>query len=194
MVILLVLVLSYLLGSISFGYLVAKYWKGIDIRQFGSGNIGTTNVFRTLGPTVGVMVFLGDFLKGAAGAWLGLWAGSEWIGVLAGFTAMAGHSYPLFLNFKGGKVIATGAGVLFALDYGIALIALVIFALMLFLFRYVSLASITAAASVPILLIIFREPIPYIVFGLVGASFAIFKHKANIQRLRGGTEPRVGRE
>ncbi|MDA8234317.1 MAG: glycerol-3-phosphate 1-O-acyltransferase PlsY [Clostridia bacterium] len=194
MVVLVVLVVSYLLGSISFGYLVAKYWKGIDIRQFGSGNIGTTNVFRTLGPTAGVMVFLGDFLKGAAGAWLGLWAGTEWIGVLAGFAAMAGHSYPVFLNFKGGKVIATGVGVLFALDYTVALLALVIFALILFLYRYVSLASIIAAGSVPVLLIAFREPIPYIVFGLIGASFAIYKHKANIQRLRTGTEPRIGRK
>jgi len=189
-----VLVVSYLLGSISFGYLLAKYWKGIDIRQFGSGNVGTTNVFRTLGPVPGIMVFLGDFLKGTVGAWLGLWAGSEWTGVLAGFAAMAGHSYPVFLNFKGGKVIATGVGVLFALDYKAALIALAIWAVVLFLFRYVSLASIIAAGSVPVMLMIFREPIPFIVFGLLGAGFAIYKHRPNIQRLRAGTEPRAGKK
>jgi len=164
--ILAVVIISYLLGSISFGYLVAKYWKGIDIRQFGSGNVGTTNVFRTLGPVPGVIVFFGDFFKGAVATWLGLWAGNEWIGIFAGLVAMIGHSHSLFLNFKGGKVIATGVGVLFALNYKVALAALAIWAVVLFLFRYVSLASIIAAVMVPIMLVGFQAPIPYIVFGL----------------------------
>lgn len=190
---LLVVISSYLLGSISFGYWVAKY-KKIDLRQFGSGNLGTTNAFRVLGPGSGVLVFVGDFFKGYLSACLGAITGGESLAVMAGLASMAGHSYPIFLNFKGGKVIATGVGVLMAFDWRVGLLAIVIWATVLAMSRYVSLASILAAIFVPVLLLLFQSPLPYLIFGLVGATFAVYKHIPNIKRLRAGTEFKVGQK
>lgn len=189
----LVVIISYLLGSIAFGYLVAKY-KKVDLRQLGSGNLGTTNAFRVLGPGPGVLVFIGDFLKGYLSARLGAAVGNEFLAVLAGLAAMVGHSYPIFLNFRGGKVIATGVGVLMAFDWRVGLLAIAIWALVVAVSRYVSLASILAAISVPVLLILLQAPTTYLIFGLVGASFAVYKHIPNIKRLRAGTEYKVGQK
>ena len=194
---------AYLLGSIPAGFLVAKA-KGVDIRAVGSGNMGATNVFRVLGKTAGIFVLLADALKGyAAAAWLcdGLLnifnvpgADEETHRVVAGICAVLGHNYTCWLKFRGGKGIATTAGVYLALAplaVSIALAAWIVFAL---LTRYVSVASIAAAVALPTAVWFTKDS------GLLGlvttalGALAIFKHKKNIQRLLDGTENRIGKK
>lgn len=187
-----VIILSYLLGSISFGHLICTYWKGIDIRKFGSGNIGTTNVGRVLGFKYALLVFLGDALKGFIAVMIARQLGGQWLEVAAGLIAIAGHTWPIFLKFKGGKGIATGAGVIIALVPKVAIIALSLWAIITLVSRYVSLGSIIAAISVPILTLFFYKSLPYFLFGLIGASFVTYKHIPNIKRLLEGKEFKIG--
>lgn len=189
-----VIIVGYLLGSIPFGYIVAKKFQGIDIRQHGSGNIGSTNVFRVVGPTAGLLVFFCDLGKGMTAALIGKYYGGPTLAVIAGIAAILGHVFPVFLQFKGGKLVATGIGVLFAIAYKEAFIALVIWILILAIFRYVSLASIIGAWSAPITVLLFREPTPYLVFCIIGPLFLTIRHKENIKRLINGTESKVGRK
>lgn len=181
------LIASYLIGSIPFGYIVARS-KGIDIRQYGSGNIGATNVWRTMGPLPGMIVLCLDILKGAAAVTIGRQAGVEGAELLAGIAVLLGHAYPIFLGFKGGKIIAAAAGVIIALSPPVALIAMFIFAAMLLAFKYVSLGSICAALSLPVLLVLFEYDRYYLLFGMFVSLFAIFKHIPNIKRIIQGTE------
>lgn len=204
---------AYLLGSIPTGYLVAKA-KGIDIRSVGSGNIGATNVFRILGKPAGIFVLLADALKGFAAVWLlpGLvmkfsdanvnsfaaldihFASLEQLAIVAGISAILGHNYTCFLKFKGGKGIATTAGVLIALTPGAFLIVLVVFIFVVAVSHYISLASITAAFCLPFCVwILHGSPTMIAVMAFLGA-LAIYKHKANIQRLLNGTENRIGKK
>jgi glycerol-3-phosphate acyltransferase PlsY len=198
-----VAVVSYLLGSIPTGFLVAK-GRGIDIRTVGSGNIGATNVFRYLGKPAGVFVLLMDALKGWA-AVVGLARlvalllypsadaqTREWLGVVAGISAILGHNYTCWLHFKGGKGIATSAGVLAALVPTALVIALGIWGVVCVATRYVSLGSIVAAFSLPFLAWLTGASMTMIwVAGIMGA-LAIYKHKTNIRRLLNGTENRIG--
>ncbi len=184
------LVTSYLAGSIPFGYIIGKT-KGIDIRQHGSGNIGATNVWRTIGPGFGILALVLDALKGAAGVILGKLAGIEGAELLTGLAALAGHAFPVFLGFKGGKIMATGLGVMTTLAPPVALIALVIFAAVVLASRYVSLGSILGAVSVPVLLALFHYNRLYILFGILVCLFAVIKHIPNIRRLLAGTESRI---
>jgi len=198
-----VAVVSYLLGSIPTGFLVAK-GRGIDIRTVGSGNIGATNVFRYLGKPAGVFVLLMDALKGWA-AVVGLARlvalllypsadaqTREWLGVVAGISAILGHNYTCWLHFKGGKGIATSAGVLAALVPTALVIALGIWGVVCVATRYVSLGSIVAAFSLPFLAWLTGASVTMIwVAGIMGA-LAIYKHKTNIRRLLNGTENRIG--
>lgn len=188
---LLAVIASYLIGSIPVGYLIARQ-KGVDIRQHGSGNIGATNVWRTLGPLPGTIAFLGDAGKGFVAVLLGRYTGVDGADLLAGMAALAGHSWPVYLKFKGGKIIATGAGVMLALSPVSLLVAFLVWILLLGLFRYVSLSSICAALSVPISLYAMQAGWKYILFGLLIAIFAVFKHLPNIKRLREGTEFKIG--
>lgn len=184
-------ILAYLLGSVSFGYVVARAVAGIDIRNYGSGNVGATNTWRTLGWKAGLIAFFGDFAKGALAAWLGkTWGGAAW-GVMLGIAAVLGHTYPVFLQFKGGKAVATGGGVLFALNPVITLLLLGFWGGLLFWSGYVSLASLIAAASAPLLLLAFEPSWAVRIFGIIGASLVIWRHRSNIQRLREGTENRI---
>lgn len=187
---LIMLVASYLIGSIPFGYLVGRA-KGIDIRQHGSGNIGATNVLRTIGPACGLLALALDALKGAAGVVLGKMTGIEGAELLTAVTALLGHAFPVYLGFKGGKIIATGLGVLIALAPLVGLIAVVIFAVIVPVTRYVSLGSICAAVSVPMLLALFHYSSLYLLFGVFICLFAVFKHLPNIKRLVAGTESRI---
>ncbi len=191
MKIMLVLVFSYLIGSIPFGYIVGRF-KGIDIRQHGSGNIGTTNVWRTLGPLFGVLVFICDAAKGIIGVMLGRYTGIEGIELLTGLAALAGHSWPIFLGFHGGKIVATGAGVLMALSPLTLVIVLGVWGLVLAIFRYVSVSSICAALVLPISLYVFNPNLHYLLFGLLVALLAIYKHIPNLKRLLAGNEFKVG--
>lgn len=190
---------AFLLGSLPTGYLVARA-KGIDIRKHGSGNIGATNVFRTLGKTAGSFVFLVDALKGFAAVWLGTrcGGGSEWAGIVAAIASIAGHNYTPWLGFKGGKGIATSAGALVALmPTAVLTIAIVWFAVFLAT-RYVSLASICAAAALPVAVGVlwsagYGGSAPLFGFSVLIAALAIWRHRSNIKRLLGGTEHRFQR-
>jgi acyl phosphate:glycerol-3-phosphate acyltransferase len=195
---------GYLLGSIPTGFLVAKA-KGVDIRTVGSGNIGATNVFRYLGKPAGIFVLLVDGPKGwiavvllprLLGAWLYPTADAqnrEWLAICAGVCAVLGHNYTCWLNFKGGKGIATSAGVLVALVPWSLVIILTIWILVFALSRYVSLASICASFALPFAAWLTKESLSMILVTAGMAVLAIYKHKANIQRLMNGTENRLGR-
>jgi glycerol-3-phosphate acyltransferase PlsY len=199
----LTVLIAYLLGSIPTGFLVAKA-RGIDIREVGSGNIGATNVFRILGKAAGVFVLLSDAAKGwlAAGVvarlicgWLFPEAGpaaQEWFALSAGIAAILGHNYTCWLHFKGGKGIATSAGVLVALVPVPLLIVLGIWIIVFALSRYVSLASIAAAFALPFAAWAFGESHTMVGVTAALSALAIYKHKANIQRLLNGTENRIG--
>ena len=190
----LILLLAYLLGSVSFGYLMAKGRAGIDIRKFGSANIGMTTIWRVMGWQAGLLVFIGDAGKGVLAAWLGKYFGGDVLAVLAGFAVMAGHIYPVFLSFKGGKAVATGVGVLAALSIKVTAFALALWVITVAITRYVSLASVLAAISVLMLLFVLNSPWPHQLFGLIGVTFVVFKHIPNIKRLRAGTEYKIGQK
>jgi acyl phosphate:glycerol-3-phosphate acyltransferase len=182
-------VCSYLIGSIPTGLLLAKAFGGVDIRSAGSGNIGATNVYRTMGRKVGLLTLLGDCMKGVipvvAAKSLGLPV--AWV-ALVGLFAFLGHVYTIFLGFKGGKGVATALGVFLAASPWAVLVVLVIFSLVLYKWRYVSLASITAAALMPSLVALLYKQPAMVGMTLVIAALVIFKHRENIQRLKAGTE------
>ena len=187
----LIVVVSYLIGSIPFSYLVARFWKGIDIRQSGSGNVGTTNVWRNAGPVAGVLALTGDLGKGVLAVLLAKQFGSPIVVALSAAAALAGHSWPVFLGFRGGKLVATGGGVIMAISFPVGAIAAAIFLTVLGFSRYVSAGSIAAALSIPFLMLAFHLELPYLALGTLAAAFALFKHIPNIKRLRSGTEPRI---
>jgi glycerol-3-phosphate acyltransferase PlsY len=195
---------AYLLGSIPFGLLVART-KGVDIRTAGSGNIGATNAMRVLGKPAGILVLILDALKGYSAAHFlpplllaalsSSGAAPDLLPLLAGICAVLGHNYTCWLKFKGGKGIATTAGVYLALAPWALLIALVVFVLAVALSRYVSVGSMAAAVALPVAVWIMKpgEPCLIIVTCALGV-LAIYKHKSNLQRLRAGTENRLGQK
>ncbi len=188
----LIFILAYCLGSIPFAYLAGKL-KGIDVRRHGSGNIGTTNAFRLLGVKLGIVVLLGDFLKGAMAATLGFWAYGAWGGIIGGFLAMAAHSWnPLFGFRPSGKGVAAGFGIITVLMPKVMFLAIALFLLVVWITRYVSMGSVVGAITVAIAVFLFSEPFAYQVFGLVAASLVIVLHRSNIQRVFNGTEHRFG--
>lgn len=193
------IVIAYLLGSIPFGLLIGKL-RGIDIRQVGSCNIGATNVMRSVGKGWGILTLLLDALKGYIPAatfplllmQLGLLADQPaWLKIACGCAAILGHNFPVFLRFKGGKGVATSAGVLLGIAPLALLIGLGAFALVFGLSRFVSLGSITAAIVVPASgFLLYEGRLTPIVLTILGA-LAIWRHKANIRRLLNGTENRI---
>jgi len=191
----LVVVLAYLLGSMPTGFLMAKA-RGIDIRQVGSGNIGATNVFRILGKGPGIFVLVVDLLKGALAVWwLPRLAGADapqaltWV---AGVASILGHTFTCWLKFKGGKGIATTAGVFLALATQALLATLGVWILVFAVSRYVSLASVVSAVVLPVAVWAFGGRWPLLLITIVISGLAIYKHRGNIQRLRQGTEHRFG--
>ena len=198
----LVVVAAYLLGSIPTGFLVAKS-RGIDIRTVGSGNIGATNVLRVLGKPAGIAVLLADALKGwlavaVAGRLICGWLSSaadpqarEWFAICAGIAAILGHNYTCWLHFKGGKGIATSAGVLVALVPLPLLIILSVWVVVFAMSRYVSLASISASFVLPFAVWFTGASPTLIIVTTALAALAVYKHKANIKRLINGTENRI---
>ena len=201
------LVGSYLLGSIPFGYLAGRL-VGIDIRQAGSGNVGATNVVRVLGKGYGYPVFALDFLKGFGAVKISMlmapgqppeWNSPEIVGILAAMFSVLGHLYPPWLEFKGGKGVATSAGALLALTPVATLIGVAIWIIVFWLTRYVSLASITAAVVLPIVILVVRSHDqnngkPLVYSSACVAVVIVWRHRSNLSRLIQGTEPRFTRK
>jgi glycerol-3-phosphate acyltransferase PlsY len=187
----LMIIIGYLIGSIPFSYLIPRWMGRIDIRQHGSGNTGTTNVVRTLGLKIGIVAFLGDFLKGIVPAIIGFVLFSTLGGIIGGASAILGHCYSIWLKFKGGKGIATSAGVLIVLMPLILIILLTIQFIIIFATKIMSLASISSAILLPILTALLYSNNELLYFSIFLAIFVIFKHKDNIKRLLQGEENKL---
>jgi glycerol-3-phosphate acyltransferase PlsY len=207
-----VLVIAYLLGSTPTGYLAGMLLKGIDIREHGSKSTGATNVLRTLGKWPALAVLIVDVLKGAVAIivvrWFYPWLCTVlsttpptefdlqiWgpcVVCLAGLAALLGHSGSIWLNFTGGKSAATGLGVLLAMSWQVGLGAAAVFGIVLAIFRIVSLSSILASLAAIVLICGLEQPLPYRLLVIAGGSYVIVRHRANIQRLLAGSEPRLG--
>ncbi|MDF2040130.1 glycerol-3-phosphate 1-O-acyltransferase PlsY [Bacillus sp. CMF12] len=185
-----IIILAYLLGSIPSGLIVGKLFYGVDIREHGSGNLGGTNTFRTLGVKAGMIVTIADILKGTLAASLPFFFGSDMHHLVAGVFAVIGHMYPLFAGFRGGKAVATSGGVLLAYVPLMFLIILGVFFLSLYITKYVSLSSILAAAASIIYALILGD-IPLIIVVSILGFFVIYRHRANIKRIRDKTEPKI---
>ena len=188
------ILISYLIGSIPFGLIVGKVWANLDVREYGSGNIGASNVLRTIGPAAAIVVFVLDVAKGAVAVYLGSLVGGEVVRILAAVAAIAGHNWPIYLKFKGGKGIATSLGAVVSLTPVIALILMGLWIILVGITRYISLASLAAALFFPIFLIITGASITYIIAGFMISSFAFYRHRTNIQRLLAGTENKIGQK
>lgn len=203
-----ILLSGYLLGSIPTGWLVGHWLAGIDVRQVGSGSTGATNVLRVVGRGPALVVFLVDVGKGTLAVslaivlleghgGLGSWQTDAWM-VAAGLAALTGHSWPIWLKGKGGKAVATSLGMLLGLAWPVALACLGIFALILSLTRIVSLGSVVAALALPPLMLAWFGKgdlrLPYLALALLCSILVVWRHRANLQRLMAGTEPRIGQE
>jgi acyl phosphate:glycerol-3-phosphate acyltransferase len=189
---LLLIPLGYLLGSTPWAYWIPRLFAGLDVRTVGSGNVGGTNVWRALGWKFGLPVALLDIGKGLAAALVGRWLGDDLIGVLAGVAAMAGHYRPLFLRFaRGGKIVATTGGVALGVAPLAALSAMVVWWAAFLVGRYVSVASMVSAASLPAFAWLYGATWPVLAFTSGGAVAILLLHRANIRRLLAGTENRA---
>jgi len=196
-----ILLLSYLIGSIPVGLIVGKLVKGIDIRRYGSGNIGATNVLRTLGIGPAIVVFVCDTLKGLGPVLLCKYMFNDpLLAVSAGIVSILGHNFSLFLRFQGGKGVATSLGVMIGIHPTIAAIAFGVWLIVVGITRYISVASIITAVTVPLQMWLsgplLRKPVEreYLAFGIIAAAFIVAKHKSNIARLRAGTEAKIGQK
>jgi glycerol-3-phosphate acyltransferase PlsY len=186
----LILILSYLLGSIPFALLVGKIGFGIDIRQHGSGNLGGTNTFRVLGKKAGFIVSASDVLKGTLAASLPFLLHVDLHPLLAGIPAVIGHCYPVFARFKGGKAVATSGGILLFAEPVMFILVLLAFFIALYICQFVSLSSIIAGISSVILSFWLSDDITtYILIGFT--LFLMYRHRQNIVRIAKGTEPKV---
>ena len=189
------LLLGYLLGSIPSGWLAGRWLKGIDLREIGSGSTGATNVLRHVGKGPALVVFLIDVGKGAAAVLIARALGlGDWIQVLAGLTALAGHIWPVWLGFKGGKAVATGLGMFLGLAWPVGLASFGVFMAVFSLSRLVSLASVLAAITLPLLMAAGSGSKANLVVALVAMLLVLWRHRSNIQRLLNGTEPKLGQK
>lgn len=185
-------VLAYFIGSIPSGLIIGKTFFNIDVRQYGSKNIGATNTYRVIGLKAALPVFLCDALKGAAGVVLLSSYGPMYM-ILGGILAMMGHNWSIFLGFKGGRGVATGLGVLIALSPLVALLCFLVWGIIVYFTKIVSLGSIVAAALVPVLMYVTGESYWFVGFGGLAALFVIVRHWDNIKRLLAGNELKVER-
>jgi len=192
------ILLSYLVGAIPFGYIIGRLWKGIDIREYGSGNIGFTNVLRAIGTVPGFIVMLLDIGKGVAAvvgiARLGE-ANLTILPVLCGIASIIGHNWTIYLNFKGGKGIDTTIGVFIALEPIATVISLIVWVIAVAITRYVSLGSLLFVICLPLATLAIKQDITAVlVAAILAMLFAIYKHRSNIVRLLNGTERKIGQK
>lgn len=190
-----VLPLNYFLGSLPCGLLIAFLAKGVDIRKYGSGNVGATNVSRVAGFLPALIAGVGDALKGFVGAYLAThFLPYPLLSFLGIFLVVAGHDWSIFLRFRGGKGVATTLGILFYLSWQAALLCFLIWVGVVLLSRYSSLGSLSGALMMPILLAVFRRPWWFIAWGIFAAGIVFWKHKENISRLLKGKELKIGQK
>jgi glycerol-3-phosphate acyltransferase PlsY len=186
-----VLAIAYLLGAIPFGYLLVKWKTGADVRAAGSGNIGATNVMRTTGRAAGVLTLLLDIAKGYAAVWMaGRLTGQDvlWMSAAA-LAVMAGHAYPVFLGFRGGKAVASFVGAFLCLAPWAVAVETIMFVVVVVWTRHISLGSIVGAATLPLAVwLVMQAPWPVVMASAVAGAFVIYRHSSNIKRLRLGTE------
>ncbi len=203
---------AYLLGSIPTGYLAGRVLSGIDIREHGSGSTGATNVLRTLGKGPAISVLAIDILKGVAAILLVRWIytipgiaalrpiGTDlmdwqpWILTLTGLAALLGHSKSVWIGFTGGKSVATGLGIFLALTPLVGLSMLATFGIILAISRIVSLSSICGAITAVLFMVLFQQPVPYLLMAVVAGLYVVLRHRTNIQRLLAGQEPKIGQK
>ncbi len=198
--------IAYLLGSFPTGYLAGKLLQGIDIREHGSGSTGATNVLRILGKVPGSIVLLIDALKGASAVTItnSIFTSNlfptlpigwqAYLLPLAATGAILGHSKSIWLNFGGGKSVATGVGVLLAMSWQVGLATIAVFGISIAISRIVSISSIAGAISVTVWMLLFNQPLPSVIFAIVGGIYVTWRHSANIQRIIAGTEPKLGQK
>ena len=186
----LIAIISYFIGNISFAYILGKIVAKKDVRNFGSGNAGATNAIRAFGTKVGVMVFVGDVLKGVFAVLLGRYFAGQTGAYIAGAFVIIGHNWPVHLNFKGGKGVATTIGVMVFVNFQLTVICVVIGVIIIIITRTVSLGSILGMAAAPLVAIIFIRPltIDLLLFTIFVAAMSIYRHKDNIKRLMKGNE------
>ena len=194
---LLILLFGYLFGSFPSGYLAGRIAKGVDIRSLGSGSTGATNVLRHIGKRAAITVFLIDVFKGVLSILLAKYflLNDSWQ-VAIGLSTLFGHIWPVWLNWKGGKAVATGLGIFLGLSWQVGLATLGVFILIITLFRIVSLASISAALALPLIMFMsFSDSnisIPFLVISLLAMTLVFWRHRENIIRLIKGKEPKIG--
>ena len=200
-----IVVIGYLLGAIPFGVIIGKLASGIDVREHGSGSMGMTNVMRTVGAKAGIIVLVLDLLKGCGAvalAWAIFYHKPDstvyWGQMAGGAAAVIGHSWPVYVGFRGGRGIATAAGAVMVLSWPIGLICVAVFLLLVITFKFISLGSLVAAFTLVVAMAISYiydwEPVAYLAFALVVAPIVIFRHRANIKRLLSRTEPKIGQK
>ncbi|MDO6655368.1 glycerol-3-phosphate 1-O-acyltransferase PlsY [Anaerobacillus sp. 1_MG-2023] len=196
MIAILICIAAYLLGSISFSYLIAKIVKKIDIRDHGSGNAGATNTLRVLGTGPAVAVLALDVIKGILAVWLGYWFTSEPIvPFLAGICAILGHNWPIFFGFRGGKGVATTIGVFATIAFFPALYAGIIAIIAIVVTRFVSLGSLIFVVLTPAFIFLLGgNPASYILLGTILAILSVWRHRTNVKRLFSGTESKLGQK
>lgn len=191
-----VIIISYLIGSIPTGYLIVKLFTGQDIRTIGSGSTGATNVKRVMGKKWFFTVMILDAIKGALPVVLTIIYATIYtdiglLPVIAAVSVILGHSKSIFLKFSGGKSVASGVGTLLALSWQVGLIVAGVWAVVTWISKYVSLGSIVAIATAPLLMWILNAPLAYIIYALIAAVYVIYLHRENIKRLRDGNESKV---
>lgn len=192
------LVISYLIGSITFSFVIGKLFLGIDVRQHGSGNAGATNTLRTLGKVPGIAVLVLDLLKGVAAVWIAKWIAPDqlWVAAASGVLVVVGHNWPLYFGFKGGKGVATTLGVAATLCFLPTLIAAIIIVTIIAITRYVSLGSLVFATVLPLLIWLMYDPVPLEILyvSLIFTIFTYVRHRNNIVKLWRGEENKLGQK
>ena len=194
MLAILLLLGGYILGSVPTGFLIGRAW-GVDVRRTGSGNIGMANVLRTVGKWPAIITMAGDMLKGFAPVFLARFlTENEWVIAAVAMAALVGHIWPVFLGFKGGKAVATGAGTTIALAPPVGLGLFAFWWGVVLVSRYTSLGAISVMVVSPIAFLVTGQPIPYVLYTVIGGSLVLWRHKENARALIKGTERKIGQK